>query len=407
MLLLTLLPLAWPHAGAPLESIDVHRPDPAGRAMALESSVGFLWAPEGQGFEWICHEAITAPGVLRVPDYAVSAAGGMLGRVQDPSEGREAEEGLYVSQDGCDWAPAAGLSGRALAGQAFDPSDPSRAFVVTADVTANALLYSEDGGASFRAGALADVDAAFTSVVVEPEGPVWAAATDSEGGIRVYHSPDGLSDWTRTDLEGEGPLTLYDARGGVAWGALGPLTERLVLRLEEAGASASARTQEGRSITDIAAHADGSVWVAVANDYLYAADGQSFEEAAAPPGLGVTVGADAEVWLATRFELTNYALAIGDQERGFTQSFSFYELDGPPARCGAETDVGRVCPGDWETLEARLGLGPRDSALDSGAEDSGGLRPDKDCGCASGGAGGGWLLGLLALRRRRYQLTRV
>ena len=53
MLLLTLLPLAWPHAGAPLESIDVHRPDPAGRAMALESSVGFLWAPEGQGFEWI------------------------------------------------------------------------------------------------------------------------------------------------------------------------------------------------------------------------------------------------------------------------------------------------------------------------------------------------------------------
>ena len=58
-------------------------------------------------------------------------------------------------------------------------------------------------------------------------------------------------------------------------------------------------------------------------------------------------------------------------------------------------------------LAAPPGLGPRDSALDSGAEDSGGLRPDKDCGCASGGAGGGWLLGLLALRRRRYQLTRV
>lgn len=406
MLWLPLLPAASPHAGAPLESIDVHVP--AGEAVAIESSIGWLWAPDGEGFEWLCHEAITAPNVVRVPDYTVSDAGVMLGRVQDPSDGREPGEGLYRSEDGCDWQPAEGLSGRTLAAHALHPSDPSLAYVVTADVSENDLLRSEDGGASFSETALADVEATFTSVVVGPDGRVWAAAMDAEGQALVFTSVDGEHAWSRHAVEGEGSLRLLAAEVGAAWAGQGGVTAQRLLRLTEGGAQVEVRLDEDQAITDLALEEGGAVWVAAAGvGYLRAAPGGDFEPVEALPGLGLDIGRG-QVWLATRFELTNIALAVGNPQAGFTPVFTLYDLTGSPARCGPETHVGAVCPGDWAALEPRL-VDPRDSGGPSSGDDSaatvdtGGSTADKPCGCASGpGAGWGGPLGLalLALLRR-------
>ena len=112
--------LAWGHAGAVLDAIDVVRPTDT-TFMHLETTVGYLREQENQRFEWICHEAVTQPDAIITPRYTENTDGVMLVTIGDILQARDTELSMYRSIDGCHWSAPAGLDNQQVSFVQFSP----------------------------------------------------------------------------------------------------------------------------------------------------------------------------------------------------------------------------------------------------------------------------------------------
>ncbi len=418
--------IASAHVGAPVDAVDVHPVETAGRV--LEASIGLAWSADGDDWRWVCHEAITTPEAVILPRYAV-AGRRWLATVPRLSESRTENDAVYWTDDGCSWAVASGLTGHEVSAIDLDPSGVL-ALAVTADETtgANAIWRSTDGGQSF--GVVMSLEAhVFTSVLFADSalGTAAAGSVDETGRGWVHWSTDAGRSWqSRQVITGEVVMmALHPADENIGYFVVDGLGVETLYRTDDGGASAELLLEPEGFISDVEVSEAGEAWVAFGgNAYLYAADGRSLElVTAAPPGLGVSLGTD-RVLLATRFELVNDALSEGTLEEGFTPRFSFVSFAGP-LECAAGTPGHEVCAPLFPLLQESLGLlgdtgNPAGSGSGSGSggvephgggrsSDSGGpggagrvdATASKDRGC--GGSAWVWLLplGLFGLRRPR------
>ncbi len=394
---------AFGHAGAPVDSIDVILQPGDDVALGLEASIGFLWNADGEHFDWLCHEAVTAPDAVLTPRYAVSADGVMLSWMPSLEQVREEGETLLRSPDGCDWSPAQGLSGQVVRGAAFDPADADLVLVATGNPDGTgAILRSTDAGATFTPTPLTFDDQRVSSLVFGAEGVAWAASYTGDSGLWIHRSTDGGETWSslevaHTPLE-DRPLKLSVAAAhpsdpDVAWVIIDDLAVDTLARIDwEAQTSTPLLAPEGY-LTDVAMDHTGALWAGVmGSGFVRAADGETFELVDTPPGLGVEAGRD-QLYLSTRFELTNQSMYVGTYEEGFEPAYTFYELDGT-ASCPAESDVGRACAEAWPLLAMQLGV-DEDTGL---PEDTGTPEDDPDtAGCRTAPSPGGAMALLLPL----------
>lgn len=386
MSLVWLVSVAFGHAGAPVEAVDILLPE--GDGVYVEGSIGLLREME-DGFRLICHEQITTPEAVLLPRYAVNDADVLLGWMTDPAQARDATETMYRSEGGCSWDAVGGLTGQVVVGAAFDTDD------VAAVATDAGLGRSTDGGASFTS---TTAVSGLTSLKRGGEGWFWAASAGE--ALEVHWSNDAGSTWQRAEVpavadppEDEvASVRLMHAEGGEAWVLVDYVSVDVLLHTD--GVAFTERHRIEGYFSDVDVDADGNTWVAVSGTRFERAEpGGTFSRASAPPGLGVAVrGPDTRV--TGRFEITNQAMYADDGD-GFAPVFTFYDIAGPlscPEEPGSE-----VCPQAWTVLKANLGIDAQvgDTALPLDPED-----PPRDCGCRQGGGGWAWLLlPLLAIRR--------
>ncbi len=411
--MITALLLSLPasaHVDGLLQGVDVL----LAAGVGIETSFGLLRAADGEDFSWLCHEAITAEGAVITPRYTISTDGVILGVVPVPEQSRDKGLALYRTTDGCDWSTPAGTDGLVLTDAAFDPADPTAAWLISADLTdgaENHILRSDDAGQSF-ASVLSASERLFRTVEASPSGAVWASAVwyDRDEGY-LYRSADG-----ETFTEHPVPVTAGDEPvdvdiiavspddDGTAWVVVGPYGSDVLLRTTDGGESFQEVFSVEGDIISGTAEPGGAVWIVVSGRSLYrAADGETFTLLDdAPTSLSVSA-AEGVAWLAT--DAINGAGYIAqtstDDGASFLPTVHLSTLS-PPPTCAPDSHSALRCDPLWESLEARLPLPltPDTGTPDTGTPDTGGVVED-DCGCGGGGGAAALLVGLLGLRRRR------
>ncbi len=399
-----LVPIAWAHAGALLEGLDHHRTR-AG-AEAIETSVGLLWKDAGDvDVRWLCHEAVTQPGAVAAPRYAVGADGAVLAIVHALDEARDVGVPVYRTDDRCAWDPVLGLDGAPVIDAAFHPADPAVAFAVSRNAASGSgrVYRSEDGGRSFLR-VHEDAARLFRSIQVGADGAVWAAATGEGGGV-VHHSADGGETWRALEVplaEPGADVDVLAAPDGAALLAVGPFLHDRLVRIAPDGAT-TVLAEPDAELTDVAIDADGAVWATVNGESVRRLrEGRLEAVADAPVGQGLGTNGAALV-VATRSRLDGRQLVeTRDQGRTWRTTFHLSALQ-PPPDCPAASETAARCDPIWPELEARLPLAPGEAPSDTAdAVDVTPRAPGSEAGGCGGGAAGLLLLSALGLRRRRH-----
>ena len=416
-MLLALLPFleAMAHVGDLVGGIDVVPAVDGGASVDIEATYGLVLR-EGDGWEWICHEAVTSPGAVRAPRYVRSPRGLWLATVSDVTQGRDGRTLFRSTDAGCTWDDVAGTDGRLVAAAAFDPVDPTLAWAVTAEADgATAILGSADEGASWDAhtqtpgrrfhGLKAGGDALF------------ATATDL-GGTRgfLWHRPAG-GVWAELEvplpLGTEGArLRLLETRSAAhAWVVVDPTGSDILLETTDAGATWTEVLVASGAIVDGAADETGLYLAMNGLELVRVEDG-----VVSPPildfpfSIGLHAVSDT-LYAAPQSYLVGPLLSRTRPDGSF-QTLAWPDDIVGPKECPANSDVATVCEPLWEILLPRL-RGFDDPPIET-AGDTGGETPNdpgdgaeadaaKGCGCAAAGApvGAPLLLLPLLLRRRR------
>jgi hypothetical protein len=413
-----LVTAAWAHVGDVIGGVDVSvfREEDVTESPAqatIEANFGLLLPAAPGAWDWVCHEAVTAPKVVVSPRYTRSPSGAFLAYVEDPANGRDGHT-LFRSADGCDWPAVESLLGQVVASAAFDPADELSAWAATATPEApNAIWASADGGVTFAPAFPPVADRQFQSVV-DLGDELWATARD-EAGQRLFLWHAGADQqWSEAELVGV-PTVIPDtdvrvltpAGPGEAWLVVDPYGDDIVIRAAVDGSYAVAPTPPSW-ITDGAW--DGTrLWVVRAGTLLSSVepDGTSLDHAAFPAAMGVTY-AEGALWSATSAYLAAAMLSRSDDGAQSFRSVAWPDNVAAPLECPAESDQATVCAPLWDALLPRIrGFDdPPEETADTGTLP---IPPHPDdveeaetCGCASTGSIG-WLgvLGLFALRRRR------
>jgi hypothetical protein len=421
--LLLLLLSAQAHVGDLINGIDV-APSEGSELPPVEASYGLLLPGDG-GWDWVCHEAITAPDAVRSPRYARGPDGVWLGWVADRAQGRGGET-LFRSDDACGWADVAVAGAGVVTGAAWTDAG---ALAVTRDP--GAVLASVDGGRQFEVVVPEDPLLEMTSVLAGG-GAAWAAGVATDGrSVRVWVDEDGAG-----LIERDVPLPptveppiptarLLTVDGPTAVLVLAPSGADTALRTDDGGRSWAVAYEAAGAIVDAAL--DGpATWLVLDGARLVRVDGLGgvTESPDFPRSLGISSGgptpgiatAEGELWAAPQSSLEGPMLS---RSTGGGQAFETVawpdDIRGTLA-CPSGSDVATVCEPLWDTLLPRIrGFdSPLVDTADTGGStspgttgDSGGTpTPPVDggrggCGCG-GGAGAGWLgVGLAAMIRRR------
>lgn len=404
MLILLLSAAVHAHAGAEITAIDWN---PAG----VEASFGLL-LPGAEGFDWVCHEAVTTPGSLLTPGYAASPAGVWLATVPNRDQARAPEDTLYRSADGCSWDAVAGVEDHVVSAAAF--VDEDTALAVTADLEGqgNGILRSVDGGQSWTVVEPWSGGRLSVGVVVSGQS-AWTAsfAADSADQAQVHRSTDGGLSWETLalDLSGVAPesgtvsVKVLAADASRAWIGLGLSGGHQLLRVQD-GAQAIVHAEDG-SLIDGGVDSQGGVWIIEATrDLLYSADGESFAAVAGgEPAIGV--GMDGDLAMLATSAVRSKGLVYSFTPQGALGEVMVPQDVTGPLDCPAGSEGAEICTPLWELVllpAPDTGGGGDDTGGDTA--DSGGPAP-AGCDCSSVTLGGGGWLGLLAglllWRRRR------
>jgi hypothetical protein len=331
------LTVAAAHVGQPIGGIDL-----AGGADGLEIEATWgLLVPDDAGWRWVCHEAVTVPGAQRSPRYTRGGSD-RLAWLPDPAQGRDGFT-LFHSPDGCVWDPVAGSDAAIVRDAAFDPSDPSRAWVAAG----SEVWRSSDGGATFTV-AFTAPGRTFRSVRAAPGGAV-AGATDLTGAEAFLLQ---LVDGAVTEVAlpgGPGPI---DVRLGGTVGddvlvVVDPFGPDRVVQVGPSGVTT--RFESRSQVTDVAADG-GTLWVLEDGMRLSALRAGRVDPVEAwPLGAGLYV-ADGVVWGAPQSWVVG-ALVTRSTDDGATFSPAGFPDDVvEPLACAAGTPVATTCAPLWATL---------------------------------------------------------
>ena len=407
--------LAFGHAGDLLESLDVKPPTGDDPSLAIESTIGLLWAENGSDYRWVCHESITQTDSLLTPRYLRSPGGFTLATVPKAGEGREPDEVVYRSTDHCDWEPVSGLTGQVITDFALDPEAPQTVYAIANnpdDAIGNGVRISTDGGLSWTTTGFADTEHRVSSILAG-EGWVWTSVVDFAGQIGwIYGSSDGGDSWQQRTLDlseyaSPPDLDLLELQdNGVWFRSTQTLKDDLwSLDLDE---EQPIRLYQGETkLMSVAQHGDGRLFTVLWNEgiALYE-DGEMSLIPDSPISYALRSNG-VTLYAATRPLFTSQGLMTSADGLLYEDAFGYSALGAPPT-CEAESHSALYCEPLWETLAARLEEASGDTG-DTGDTGSGGdtdtdLTEDAK-GCKKSRSGQASLLFVLPLvfRRRSRQ----
>lgn len=401
-------PTAEAHVGDVVGGIDLTVDD--GRA-EIEASYGLV-VPGDDGYRWICHEAVTEPGVVRSPRYARSRDGVWLGWLPDPALGRDGET-LFRSADGCDWPAVPGLG--VVSDAAFDPSDGRFALATSATPgVANTIWTSSDAGSTFVPAFPPVADRRFGSVAYG-DGEIWATATD-DAGLRLFLWVQTGGTWVEHELPPSGAtaeLRVSSVGVGEVWLVLDPFGADTVIHARSDGSS---DVVLARNITVTDTAWDGvRLWVVQDGVFLLSLEGGTVvEHPEYPLGLGITL-ADGALWTAPESHLVGAMLSRSTDAGATFETVAFPDDIVAPWSCEPGTVVATVCGPLWELLLPRI-RGYDEPPIDTGVATEPEIPPHRDpeeepvveddgdrgCGCDhAGGVGWLWVTAIWVMRRNR------
>jgi hypothetical protein len=408
--------VALGHAGDLLESLDVKPPGSGDFSVAIESTVGLLWAENGSDYRWVCHESVTRPDALMTPRYVRSPSGFTLVTVPKEGEGREGDEVVYRSTDHCDWQPVSGLTGQVIVDFSLDPSTPETVFAIANnpdDTTGNGVRVSTDGGLSWSNTGLADTERQFASILARG-GDVWATSVDFSAQLAwIYRSQDSGSSWQEWNLDfteyaSPPDLQLLEVHDNGVWlRTTQTLNDDLwTLELDEDQAR---RVYVGDTKIMSAVQLNGQLYTALWNQGI-ARYAEGAMNLIPDSPVSYAIRSDGQIlYAATRPLFTSQGLMTSADGVLFEGAFTYSAL-GPPPTCDAGSHSALYCEPLWEALSDRLAEAPTDTG-DTGDTDEWEQPADTDPpevakGCKksrSGQAGILFVIPLVYRRRGRFR----
>lgn len=427
----------------PAASYVVVGPGPESSRIALRTTFGLLLSSNaGHSWGWVCEEALDAVGTFD-PSVSLGATGDVVLALQ---------RGLAVSADGCAWSTPANTPARPIVDVTHDATGRVVIAAVGPSGVYDALLRSDDSGATWREGArtpgyfletveVAPGDPRRVYLTAFVPGPEPALLRSDDGGDHVRELtrsfPGGLSAYV-AGVDPRDPDVVY-VRSTAASGV-----GSILFRSGDGGMTFReiARTQgamKGFALSD-----DGrTVWVGSSDPnegLLRSVDGAAFErvrERVAVQCLRYHAGL---LYVCAEEAIDGYALGCSsDGGDHILPILSLRQIPGPLV-CPRMSVTGDRCPAVWPALRDRLraidASAPRtpvfhdasDDAVSDAAPDVGGVpdamsvvdggdSPDAsvppppsgrcDCDVPGGARGfsGVWVV-LWALAGRRYHSRR-
>ncbi len=335
------LTVAAAHVGQPVGGIDL-ADAPGG--IEIEATWGLL-VPDGAGWAWVCHEAVTTAGAQRSPRYA---RGGRdrLAWLPDPLQGRDGFT-LFHSPDGCAWDAVAGSDRRVVRDAAYDPAAPSVAWVAAGDEAWRSL----DGGATFEV-AFRAPGRTLRSVRAAPGGAV-AGATDDAGAQAFLLRFDGAAVTEVALPGGEAPIDVRIAGtdGDETLVVVDPFGADHLVQVGPAGVTP--RFASPSQITDVAWEG-ATTWVVEDGARLSRVRAGRVEVVEAWPfGAGLHV-ADGAVWSAPQSWVVGALVSRSTDDGATFTTEGFPDDVGGPLACAAGTPVAETCGPLWSTLLPRI-----------------------------------------------------
>lgn len=340
-------------------------------SLGLEASVGYFDAPDGVSFSWICHEILLPSTSSVTPLYFEGPGTSLLATLRSLGNGFDPDHSLYHSADGCDWAPALGLTNVIIREVAADPANPSHMLAASSTGTgaSNGLYVSSNGGISWAQTSLFLPQRFFRSVRFAPQDPAVVYATASwfmPVGAWVYQSTNGGLSFT------EHPWMFSDAgitQNNFTVEAVSPIdpnralirsdgSDDFVLYTSNGGVSFRPIFEYDLDIAGLAYDETGSAWLSVsasAGTYA-AANGVDFTLVEGTRGLE-TRGMESDArGLFGAFSLYRDPFQLGvTTDGGATWQPKLNLLDVTGAKpCPADSDVTQICAKLFPALEARI-----------------------------------------------------
>ncbi|HCP45463.1 MAG TPA: hypothetical protein DIU15_05445 [Deltaproteobacteria bacterium] len=376
--------VAFPHAGALPQSLDVLRFPGDEDALSLETTFGVVVSADSQQWRWICHETIIRDMTAVLPRYTQNRDGVLLAYTNLLSEAlADPRESVYRSEDGCDWVAPLGLTDAVVADVAFDPEDGSLAVAALANLkpeSDNGLRFSNDGGASWAPALVDDDDRIFRSVLFAPGGNgfVWAtAARFSVLQAWVARSSDSGQTWESQPLDfpvNESTQVLMDiaaasADGTSVWVRVDAPNTDHILRSTDGGLNFTEVFSVEDIIHDAALDPSGTLWIITEESGLHRSDdGVTFSPV---PDAPRAFGLDADqrgLLVAANIWYEDYSMAVSEDGLSFEplMSRNYAEIQGP-VECPEDSLSTQFCDPAWHMLTNQLGRGGDDD--DSAGDD--------------------------------------
>lgn len=408
---LLLLPAAAFAHGGIHESLGLGEVPPDGGLPDVVTTYGLLTPVGTRDWAWICDEVVSSLGFTAW----VQVDGRWLVGSYD---------GLYTSEDGCDWPLQDGLlAGHNVTDLRLDPITDGRVWATTGTAKAdNALFVSDDGGTSWTRYASMGVGTTLRGLAQAPEGlPIFVVGWVEAGGGDVvpmtWITTDGET-WQavalpRDDVYSVGMLG-YAA--GAAWvRAAGASVDRL-LRVEADGTTTAVLEIDDVITAFDGGPDDGSVYVGGKVVGLYGSQdgGTTWSGPDLSPEPGCLESRGDQRYICSQNWADGAAMMRTSRRGGDSSSWSweallrFGDVHGV-LDCPAGSEVAETCAPLWDKVQAEAGFNQQ---ADTGASDTGGGAPTHDTGvapadpaaCCAGSAAGlvflPGLLGLASIRRR-------
>ncbi len=402
------------HVGDLIGGIDLVTPE-AALPSAIETNYGLL-LERGEGYAWVCHEAVTAPGAIRSPRYRRSAEGTWLAVVPEVAQGRGGRT-LFRSPDGCSWDDVSGLPEGAQVAQArFDPDDPTLAHVVTATAGGpNGVWRSTDGGSSWSEDLPPQEGRLFHSVSTGADG-LLATATDLGGTRGFLWRRAETGEWSEQELTlapdtQSAEIRVVERSPEQLWLVIDPIGGDALLYSTDAGQTFAPVDPGEGNVSDTALIGDTFWFIRDGRVLLPVTGGVVGPEA---PGFSPSTGlyGDADgLWMPEQSYITGALLSFSGDDGQTFETLAYPDDIEATLDCPAGSEVASICAPLWGKLLPRIrgfDAPPIDTAIDTGLDRPRETEPDPvepRCGCQSSG-GGLWLLGALLLARRRSRRAR-
>ncbi len=378
------------------------------------TNYGLLTPVGSRDWAWICEEVVSTQGFTA---WLELDGRWLIGEY----------DGLYTSEDRCDWPLQDGLlSGLYVTGLYQDTTTTNRVWATTATAKAdNALFVSDDGGQSWSEFASMGVGSTLRGMAQAPEGlPIFAVGwLEDRGGDVVpeaWITTDGDT-WQAHPLPADSVYSVgvLGYADGAAWlRAAGASTDTL-LRLDADGTTTSMLELDD-VITAFDSGPDaGTLYVGgkVAGLLGSSDGGTNWSTPVLSPEPGCLESRGDERYICSQNWADGAALQRTTRVGGDSSTWTwqdvlwFGDVHGV-LDCPAGSDVAEVCDPLWEKVKAEAGFDLEstgdtgaDSGGDGGATDDTGTNQPTDGGCCKGSAAGlvflPGLLGVAGIRRRR------